>query len=457
MVENRPIRFTYQNAYVCFLPLLPSREIGKIVYNSLSFDPSGPIPKEEVKSQPDVLREARQRLETSDLPVDEQGRILDMIASLISSMDSSTIQDSNFLTLLIETFANHGNLLMIIERQAAELDALKRITFNLTSNLDLKSVLDAVVSEALHLVADAQESHIHLYDKDKLIFGASLDKNGVKDRQMSIPRPEGLTRTVATQKQVMIVEDMHTHPLFIRAPKPRTGSIIGIPLKFNDTIVGVMNLSKTTRGGFSASELRLLGLLADQAAVAISNASLHQTVSRQAYSDMVTGLPNRRALDERLEEEVIKARRTGNTFAVIMLDVDGFKAVNDTHGHLSGSRMLVEVARVLRSCVRDDDVLVRYGGDEYVVLLVGIDSGGGLKVAERIRRAVEDHRFLSREGARVRVTASIGLASYPEHAQDKSEILDLADRAMYRGKRSSRNVVYIASHDLPPVPAGDRT
>jgi diguanylate cyclase (GGDEF)-like protein len=139
------------------------------------------------------------------------------------------------------------------------------------------------------------------------------------------------------------------------------------------------------------------------------------------------------------------------------MDLDHFKTVNDQHGHLSGSRMLVEVARVLRSCVRDDDVLVRYGGDEYVVLLVGIDSGGGLKVAERIRRAVEDHRFLSREGARVRVTASIGLASYPEHAQEKSEILDLADRAMYRGKRSSRNVVYIASRDLPPVPAGDRT
>ncbi len=124
-----------------------------------------------------------------------------MIASLISSMDNTTIQDSNFLTLLIETFADHGNLLMIIERQAAELDALKRITFNLTSNLDLKSVLDAVVSEALHLVKDANEAHIHLYDNGKLIFGASLDQNGVKDRQMSIPRPEGLTRTVAHSKR----------------------------------------------------------------------------------------------------------------------------------------------------------------------------------------------------------------------------------------------------------------
>src|SRR5512140_2339879 len=175
--------------------------------------PSGSSAKETMKSQPEVLREAHQRSEQSDVPADEQGRILDMIASLISSMDNATIQDGNFLTLLIETFADHGNLLMIIESQAAELDALKRITFNLTSNLDLKSVLDAVVSEALHLVKDAHEAHIHLYEDGKLTFGASLDENGVKDRQMSVPRPDGLTRTVALQRQMVIVEDMQNHPL----------------------------------------------------------------------------------------------------------------------------------------------------------------------------------------------------------------------------------------------------
>jgi two-component system, cell cycle response regulator len=126
--------------------------------------------------------------------------------------------------------------------------------------------------------------------------------------------------------------------------------------------------------------------------------------------------------------------------------------VNDRHGHLMGSRLLGEFGRVLRSCVRDDDVLVRYGGDEFVAVLAGVDSGGGLKVAERIRRAVEDHRFLSREGHSVRLTVSIGLASHPEHAPSKAILLDLADRAMYRGKETTRNVVYIAAADLPPVP-----
>ena len=187
--------------------------------------------------------------------------------------------------------------------------------------------------------------------------------------------------------------------------------------------------------------------------IALQNLGKLRQVENLAFLDDLTHLYNRRYLDLALERAVAG----GRPFTVLFLDLDHFKTVNDTHGHLAGSHLLVEVARVLRSCVRDEDVVVRYGGDEYVVLLVGIDSGGALKVAERIRRAIEDHRFLSRAGARVRVTSSIGLASFPEHADSKTSILDFADRAMYRGKRSTRNVVYMASKDLPPVPAGERS
>src|SRR5512143_1433317 len=187
--------------------------------------------------------------------------------------------------------------------------------------------------------------------------------------------------------------------------------------------------------------------------IALRNLGRLTQVETLAYLDDLTHLYNVRYLEVALAREL----SGGRPFSLLFLDLDHFKNVNDTHGHLSGSRLLVEVARVLRSCVRDEDVVARYGGDEYVVLLVGIDSGGGLKVAERIRRAIEDHRFLSREGARVRITASIGLASFPEHAETKAEILDFADRAMYRGKKSTRNVVYMASKDLPPVPAGERS
>jgi two-component system cell cycle response regulator len=202
----------------------------------------------------------------------------------------------------------------------------------------------------------------------------------------------------------------------------------------------------------SADRLGRAQLVARHAGLAFRNLGRLEEARDLAYIDDLTHLFNTRYLDLTLDREI----GGGKPFSILFLDLDRFKNVNDEHGHLSGSHLLVEVGRVLRSCVRDEDVIVRYGGDEYVVVLVGIDAGGGLKVAERIRRAIEDHRFLSREGGRVRVTASVGLASFPEHATTKAELIDLADRAMYRGKRTTRNVVYIASRDLPPVPPGER-
>lgn len=197
----------------------------------------------------------------------------------------------------------------------------------------------------------------------------------------------------------------------------------------------------------SAEMRESAAFLARHLALALRNLGRLKQVEHLAYLDDLTHLYNTRYLEMVLDRELAG----GRPFTLLFLDLDHFKGINDQHGHLSGSRLLVEVARVLRSCVRDEDVVVRYGGDEYVMILTGIDSGGGLKVAERVRRAIEDHRFLSREATPVRVTASIGLASFPEHGSTKAEIIDLADRAMYRGKRTTRNVVYMAAHDLPPA------
>ena len=380
-----------------------------------------------------------------------------MISSLISSMDNATIQDSNFLTLLIETFADHGNLLMIIERQAAELDALKRITFNLTSNLDLKSVLDAVVSEALHLVKDAHEAHIHLYDKDKLIFGASLDENGLKDRQVSIPRPDGLTKTVAVRKQMVIVEDMSTHPLFVTAPKPRSGSIIGIPLIVEAEVVGVMNLIRSHPGEFTLSEIRLLTLLADQAALAIKNARLHQAVSEQARRDVLTGLPNRRALDERLDEAISQAKLSGHPFSVVMMDLDGFKAVNDTYGHETGDVVLKQVAACLFQKLRSTDFLARFGGDEMTLVLPETDLPQAAFVSEKLQDSLRKLNISLPDGHVTTLGVSGGIALFPTHADTAPGLLRAADEALYRAKKHSRGTFQPAraqtgALSMPPEP-----
>src|SRR5690606_22742950 len=172
------------------------------------------------------------------------------------------------------------------------------------------------------------------------------------------------TALVAKSGKQIMVEDMSNHPLFKNIPKNWNGSIIGIPLKFKDEIVGVMNLSRTVTGHFSRSEIRLISLLADQAAVAIFNASLYKRVTHMANTDSVTGLPNRRALDERLHEEWRYASRTGSEFAVVMMDLDGFKTVNDNFGHNVGDDLLYSLFNFRAQKMRGSDFLARYGGDE---------------------------------------------------------------------------------------------
>ncbi len=193
--------------------------------------------------------------------------------------------------------------------------------------------------------------------------------------------------------------------------------------------------------------------LARQLALGLKNVGHLEQVEDLVYLDDLTHLFNSRYLDLVLGREFKAVTPGSKPFALLFMDLDYFKSINDTHGHVVGSKLLIEVSRVLKNCVRDQDVACRWGGDEYVLLLRGTDSGGALKVAERIRRAIESHRFLAREGHSLNVTTCIGIASFPEHASDKDTLLDFADRAMYRGKKSSRNIIYMASKGLEATPA----
>jgi len=329
-------------------------------------------------------------------------------------------------------------LLSMLKQQTDELDALKKLSINLTSSLDLPDVLDAVVAEAMRLIDNARDVNIFLYKNHKLSFGAALDSDGTRNKPWSKPRSNGLTYTVAHEGEMIIVEDMQNHLLYRTAPKDWMGSIIGIPLKVGDMVVGVMNLSRSTLGGFSPSELRLLSLLSDQAAVAISNASLHQMISRHAYSDTLTGLPNRRALDERLEEEIQSARRNTYSFAVIMMDLDGFKAVNDTYGHATGDDVLRTVFGQMARGVRTTDFLARYGGDELTLILSQTELFSAQVVSEKIVEGMKKLKYKLPDGKRLRIGISGGIAIFPVHALNGSDLLRAADAALYQAKKHQR-------------------
>jgi len=397
-----------------------------------------------------ILADARKELGEKNIPPAEKDTLLKLIGILALSLEKHSNNHTD-KTDLAQAVVNNHALLSMLKQQSEELDTLKKLSINLTSSLDLPDVLDALVSETMQLIPNANDAHIFLYKDGKLSFGAALDAAGNKNTTWAKPRQNGLTYSVARNGEMIIVEDMQDHPIYTNAPKNWTGSIVGIPLKFNETVVGVLNLARSATGGFTASELRLLGLLSDQAAVAISNANLHQMISRQAYSDTLTGLPNRRALDERLEEEVLSARRNNYSFAVVMMDLDGFKDVNDTYGHSVGDEVLRLVFNQMARGVRNTDFLARYGGDELTLILTQSDMSSARIVTGKIVEGMNKLKYALPDKKKLKLGISGGIAIYPVHARNGPDLLRAADAALYQAKKHNRGTFQMARGVTGPI------
>ncbi len=205
----------------------------------------------------------------------------------------------------------------------------------------------------------------------------------------------------------------------------------------------ICGLSPRVGSGLSEVESRLR-LLHAQIDATVRNIERYRGIQRLAYVDDATGLYNTRYLNDLLAREIEQARQIKRSFAVLFMDVDRFKLVNDSHGHLVGTKILYEMGAQLQKYVRDTDTVFRYGGDEFIAVLSPSDLKTALAVAERIRASIEKYVFLKSEGLNIKLTLSIGVALFPDHASSKRAIMDAADHAMYTVKRSSRNAVYTA-------------
>jgi diguanylate cyclase (GGDEF)-like protein len=213
-----------------------------------------------------------------------------------------------------------------------------------------------------------------------------------------------------------------------------------------DQVIGIVSVARGDRA-FTHGERELFAYLTNQASVSVENVDLHETVQRQAVTDELTGLFNHRRFQEVMTAEVERARRYGHELGLIMLDIDNFKQVNDTHGHLQGDMVLGEVARVLRQSSREIDEPARYGGEEMAVALPQTDLEGAYQFAERVRGRIEalELPLLGGEGT-LKVTASFGVASLASvGTPDKGALVAAADGALYDAKRAGKNRTVRAS------------
>jgi diguanylate cyclase (GGDEF)-like protein len=336
-----------------------------------------------------------------------------------------------------------------IERKREELEAtIRRVGDALATGLDRDGVVDLAVRQAVDacgaeagraLPVDRGAFHEHRSGRDD----AGLDEALVAaERRAFEPRPDLMAELVDS------VDPEAPRPRPRRASAAEVGRAhaLAVPMRAVVTssepeYLGVLSIARYGQA-FSREEEELLEYLAGQAIVSIENASLHETVERQAVTDELTGLANARAFRSILEREIERSRRFQSPLALVMVDLDNFKRVNDTHGHQQGDEVLASVAAVLRDFSRDIDAPARYGGEELAVVLPHTDVEGAAQLAERMREAVERLR-IPRVGDTgfLQVTASFGVAAVPESAADEEDLVAAADAALYRAKRGGKNRV----------------
>lgn len=341
-----------------------------------------------------------------------------------------------------------------LEMANKELSALYEVAKNLGANLDLAKTLGLILSETKRVV-NYHTGIIYLWEEEDDMLVPTAIRSPFADQLKSIYYPvgEGLIGHVAKTNKPEVVYDSKKDAELRRLPgiNQFLRSLLVIPLSVDHKLIGVMAVGKKEPYSFGPKQLLILSSLGGQAAVAMANSMLYKKIEKLAITDGLTKVYNHRYFYKLVEEEAERCRRYQTVFSLIMLDLDHFKKFNDKYGHRAGDTALFNVARVLKASTRTIDVVSRYGGEEFAIVLPETEPASARAVAERIRKSIYDGYFsVSENQPPVHVTVSIGVATSPYDATDINELIEMADKALYYSKETGKNRVSVWSE----LPAG---
>ena len=406
----------------------------------------------------------------------------------LRSLDGATLKRLGFLAIAdksaqlpallreIEGRGNSGELRLseVVERPAARgcSSLPPKIKFN-----DLRAAFDLVAS--LHFIGDqsgaantalagleqliqADRWAIYLFSEEKGIESSALEAIAVRRPG----QPSGGSRSEEEWRRMLTGESdlpigsetkaakRAAAGLGIIKKKERGQFVLAVPLICGERILGVIEGIREGAGAhaFKKTDVALLDALSLPIASALANAVRIAEAERLSQTDDLTKLHNARYLRQFLLNEIRRARRYGSSVAALFLDLDDFKRINDEHGHLVGSHVLMEMAAVILSSIRDTDAVARYGGDEFVIVLPDTGTELAGTVAERIRQKILRHQFTGGRRLQLSMTASFGVAAFPKHASSPQQLIACADTAMYEAKAANKNCVRFAA-DLTPKQA----
>jgi diguanylate cyclase (GGDEF)-like protein/excisionase family DNA binding protein len=428
------------------------------------------------RDDPDITDAERESMDEYDekatltVPIVYQGELLGMLDVGESRWNRRYTEDEvRLLTTIASQAASaiHNAREFEESRQrATELATLLEVSKSLSSSSGIDEMLN-VLCEKLRIALAVYSAKAYVYDKETaaitMVASNDLEPIDLGDWNGSylVSDVPMIGRAISEKQPVVTQVDDPDLPEASRQDMLRWGerSSLSVPMVHGGGVVGLFYLSETReRHTFDARDMRLATAIAAQGAVALENARAYAQIARQAITDGLTGLYNHAHLEERLEEEVARARRYKTNLSAIMTDIDDFKKFNDKYGHPQGDKLLREISRVLRESTREKvDLVSRYGGEEFCILLPntpaqvmpgdeavadGVMTPSAAVVAERIRAAVEGTRFEGYPGRPdIRVTLSLGIASFPANASTGAELVANADKALYLAKREGKNRV----------------
>jgi diguanylate cyclase (GGDEF)-like protein len=333
-----------------------------------------------------------------------------------------------------------------LEKKVEELSIFHQVGKALTSTLDLQEVLSLIMGKISELLRPSTWSLLLIDEKnEELYFQICVGKNSSSIKDVRVRMGQGLIGWAAKTGEAAVIADVYSDSRFSQQidglMHNQIRSLVCVPLQSKERTLGVIALVNCFETEFPAEDLSMLRSMADYAAIAIENAIYVKRIQELTITDDCTTLYNSRHFNSMIDAELSRSKRYNYHFGLIFLDLDHFKWVNDNHGHLCGSRLLREIGQLIKLNLRDIDTAYRYGGDEFIILLPQTPKESAILVANRLCQLLNSSTIRIDHDTNVSITASFGVASFPEDANSKLELVRLADQAMYRVKRETRNGV----------------
>ena len=316
----------------------------------------------------------------------------------------------------------------------------------LTQTLELEEILLTIMDKMAQFFGPERWSMLMVDEKtQQLYYAIAVGENSESLKGLRIPLGEGVAGWVAATGNPLVVPDVSLDEqwaAFSRAhPELNIQSIACVPVRSGNQTLGVIQLLNSKLDLLSEYSISFLRILCDYAAIAIQNASRVQLIHDLTITDDCTGLFNARHLYTLLDEQVASyGASRAHQFSLLFMDLDRFKQVNDTHGHLIGSRLLSEVGGVMKRSLGPENSCVRYGGDEFVALLPGLGKQAAIEATTRLWEQLREEKFLSGAGLNLNLAGSFGLATFPEDGNSVQAIIRAADTEMYRAKTTRDNI-----------------